>query len=377
SIISLLSVQKVKESETVKNLMIENGKEMKYDVVELDELKRQTTKRMKKFQRKKPENFLNGEELYHEESETSLVSSGDVQFSFNRNGDGDKSFKVIGDDPYSMEQVQQIADEDHVEKWPTNFFPQFKMLTWRSLIQYRKELLDKYAIGQTVALLIMTSIIWFRMKFNEERFEDRNSFIFFFTNYYSFVPVFEILMPFPSEKTIINRERSGGYYRLSAYYLSKIASNTPIQLLLPTFYLFITYWTTNLMPETSAFFLSYLTFVIGIIHVQRFYVQQFPQWLEWAKYVSFMFYLYSTQLYSQYAMSNHQFECLDLNETSWSTCQSNNLNRTVKANIIFENNITLNPLHPSISLLIIMIGTVVMFSFGYFILRKLRKPKFD
>ncbi|KAI3387878.1 hypothetical protein SNEBB_006462, partial [Seison nebaliae] len=419
SIISLLSVQKVKESETVKNLMIENGKEMKYDIVELDELKRQTTKMVKRYQKKKQkalERRSMNVELPHEESKTSLVSSiSDVKFSFDTIIDEEllenkkKKMKIPADGLYSIEQVQRIADEHQIEKWPSNFYRQFKMLTWRAMIQYKDELLDNYTIGQTVALLIMTSIIWFRLKFNEERYEDRNAFVFFYTTYFSFNPVFQILMTFPAERPIINRERSGGYYRLSAYYLSKIASNTPIQLVLPTLYLFIVYWITNLLPEASAFFLAYLTFVFGIIYVQSvgiclavyftnlklsitfasifiltsmllggFYVRQFPQWLEWAKYCSFVFYLYSTQLYSQYAMSNHSFECRSINETVWNICQeATNETATVTAKNIFENYITINPLHPALSLFILFMATVGMFFFGYFILRKLRKPKFD
>ena len=62
------------------------------------------------------------------------------------------------------------------------------------------------------------------------------------------------------ERPVINKERLGGYYCLSAYVLAKYISELPIILIFPTFMLTIAFWVTGL--NTS--FLAYLQ-IMGLI----------------------------------------------------------------------------------------------------------------
>ena len=59
---------------------------------------------------------------------------------------------------------------------------------------------------------------------------------------------------------MINKERSSGFYRLSAYYMAKTVSELPLVLFQPTVFMSIIYWTTGL--NVSVAFLTTLFSVL-------------------------------------------------------------------------------------------------------------------
>lgn len=66
--------------------------------------------------------------------------------------------------------------------------------------------------------------------------------------FWGFFPLLEAISTFPQEHMMLNKERSSGTYRLSSYFMSRIVADLPMQLVLPTLFLAITYWTTGLKP---------------------------------------------------------------------------------------------------------------------------------
>lgn len=63
---------------------------------------------------------------------------------------------------------------------------------------------------------------------------------------------------------VINKERSAGWYRLSAYYLAKMTSELPLILVQPVFFGTIVYWSVGL-NGVSAYFATMGTLFIHSI----------------------------------------------------------------------------------------------------------------
>ena len=52
---------------------------------------------------------------------------------------------------------------------------------------------------------------------------------------------------------VLNKERLGGYYRLSAYYLSKTVTELLLSLVLPFIFFTIIYWMSGINPSFSVY----------------------------------------------------------------------------------------------------------------------------
>lgn len=65
---------------------------------------------------------------------------------------------------------------------------------------------------------------------------------YWYHNWSVFLNVFSV----PNERTVVNKERAAGYYRLSAYYLAKLCSELPLVVFQPTLFVTIVYWMTGL-----------------------------------------------------------------------------------------------------------------------------------
>lgn len=63
---------------------------------------------------------------------------------------------------------------------------------------------------------------------------------------------------------VINKERSAGWYRLSAYYLAKMTSEIPLILVQPILFITVVYWCVGLNGVT-AFFATIGTLIIHAI----------------------------------------------------------------------------------------------------------------
>ena len=68
---------------------------------------------------------------------------------------------------------------------------------------------------------------------------------------------------------MINKERSSGMYRLSAYYMAKMVSEAPLLIILPTVFGIITYWMAG-FNGIAAFFPFILILLLSAFTAQVF-----------------------------------------------------------------------------------------------------------
>lgn len=79
------------------------------------------------------------------------------------------------------------------------------------------------------------------------------------------------LLSVPDERGVVSRERLAGTYRLSAYYLAKLVSELPLQIIIPTFFYIFVYWMAGL-GGVSQFFTTWLLLLLSIATAQVNYL---------------------------------------------------------------------------------------------------------
>ncbi|PFX21357.1 ABC transporter G family member 22 [Stylophora pistillata] len=231
-------------------------------------------------------------------------------------------------------------DEDHSAlysdistSWATSFWTQFTVLLLRTFKQSKPDILSKLDLAQNLLLALISGLIWFQLPYKEQSIEDRYSLLFFVVVYWMFSPLFQALLSFPSERSVVNKERAAGYYRLSAYYLAKLCSELPLVLCQPTLFYTAVYWMTGL-NRSEAFlgnlFVLLLTAITGqsvglcigatVMNFKKsvvvcavygltcmllggFYQKNIPSWLSWFQYTAFLKYSYEASLAIEFGNS--------------------------------------------------------------------------
>lgn len=155
--------------------------------------------------------------------------------------------------------------------------------------------------------------------------------LFFQAGFWGFFPLFEAIFTFPEERMMLKKERSSGMYRLSSYFISRTVVDLPMELVLPTVFVTITYWMAGLKP-TAGHFLHTLSVLLYSVLVSQglglaigalvmdqksattlgsvimltfllaggYYVQNVPPFIAWIKYISLSQYTYKLLIGSQY-----------------------------------------------------------------------------
>ena len=251
-----------------------------------------------------------------------------------------------------------LISHKSASKWPIGFFSQTIILFTRSLRLTGKAQFTKLNFMQAIILAVISGLCWLRMDFAEDTVPDRSSFIFFIMTFWPFQTLMMGLLSFPFERSVIEKERASGSYRLSAYFIGKSLSEAPMKLVLPTLFLIISYWMARI-NNNFGIFLGILVFellsiivaesfglflgaalknlqhaivaaivtLIGLMLVGGFFIQRLPVWLGvWAKWLSFFKYAYSACLRLQF-MGPQVFRCVD---GSYVDVCRNNVNGTFK-----------------------------------------------
>lgn len=128
------------------------------------------------------------------------------------------------------------------------------------------------------------------------------------------------------------RERASGMYHLSAYYLARMVGDLPMELVLPTIFVSITYYMGGLKPSPQTFILTLAIVLYNVLVSQGlglalgamlmdvkqattlasvimlvfllaggYYIQHIPPFIAWLKYISFSHYCYKLLVGVQYS----------------------------------------------------------------------------
>ncbi|KAK4720441.1 hypothetical protein R3W88_010674 [Solanum pinnatisectum] len=223
------------------------------------------------------------------------------------------------------------------DQWTTSWWLQFKVLLGRGLKERKHEAYSGLRIFQVMSVSFLSGLLWWHC--NTNHIMDQVGLLFFFSIFWGFFPLFSAIFAFPQERPMLIRERSSGMYRLSSYYFARTVGDLPMELVLPTIFVTVTYWMGGLKPKFVTFILTLLIILSNVLVSQGlglalgailmdvkqattlssvlmlvfllasgYYIQHIPIFINWLKYISFSHYCYKLLLGVQYSR-NEVYEC--------------------------------------------------------------------
>ncbi|KAL1295334.1 hypothetical protein HN51_056239 [Arachis hypogaea] len=210
-----------------------------------------------------------------------------------------------------------------------DWFNQFSTLFQRSLKERKHESFNTLRVFQVIAAALLAGLMWWHSDYRNV--QDRLGLLFFISIFWGVFPSFNSVFAFPQERAIFMKERASGMYTLSSYFMSRIVGDLPMELILPTIFLIVTYWMGGLKPDLVAFLLTWLV-ILGYVLVSQglglalgaaimdakqastvaavtmlafvltggYYVHKVPACMAWIKYISTTFYCYRLLTRIQY-----------------------------------------------------------------------------
>ncbi|PIA63447.1 hypothetical protein AQUCO_00201055v1 [Aquilegia coerulea] len=222
-------------------------------------------------------------------------------------------------------------------EWTSSWWEQFKVLLNRSLKERKHESYSGLRIFQVMSVSILSGLLWWHS--DPSHIQDQVGLLFFLSIFWGFFPLFNAIFTFPQERPMLIKERSSGMYRLSSYYFARIAGDLPMELVLPTIFVAVTYWMSGLKPSPLIFILTLLIILFNVLVSQGlglalgavirdvkqattlasvtmlvfllaggYYIQHIPPFIAWLKYISFSHYCYKLLIGVQYTDTDY-YEC--------------------------------------------------------------------
>ncbi|XP_016502937.2 ABC transporter G family member 9-like [Nicotiana tabacum] len=225
----------------------------------------------------------------------------------------------------------QVADKLHEKKfnqWSNTWWQQFSVLFRRGMKERKHESFSGLKVGQVLVVSFLCGLLWWK----SSNLQDQIGLLFFYSNFWEFYPMFQAIFTFPQERMMLEKERSSGMYRLSAYFMARTVGDLPMELVLPTIFVVITYFMAGLKLSAGHFFSTLFALLYNVLVSQGlglaigamvmdqksatilgsvimlsftlaggYFVQHVPSFIAWIKYVSISQYAYKLLLGSQYS----------------------------------------------------------------------------
>ncbi|KFK40221.1 hypothetical protein AALP_AA3G346400 [Arabis alpina] len=213
-----------------------------------------------------------------------------------------------------------------------SWWEQYCILFSRGFKERRHEYFSWLPFTQVLSTAVVLGLLWWRSDIRTPRgLQDQAGLVFFIAVFWGFFPVFTAIFAFPQERAMLNKERAADMYKLSAYFMARTTSDLPLDFILPTLFLLVVYFMTDLRVSPYPFFLTFLTVFLCILAAQGlglaigailmdikkastlasvivmtfmlaggFFVSKVPVFISWVRYISFNYHTYKLLLKVQY-----------------------------------------------------------------------------
>ncbi|CAF0935940.1 unnamed protein product [Rotaria sp. Silwood1] len=260
-------------------------------------------------------------------------------------------------------QQYHTIDDDQTEtsgglfrrssKYKTGFFTQLHWLLWRSSIdQFKNPFEFRIRFILSVVIGVIFGLLFLRLKYNQQAFQNISSIIFMLIINISFSSVQHNADSYNRELSLFFKEHDDGIYHTIPYYVSRFVLELPTQALSIFIYGTIVYWMTNLYNNVRRYFILQgililcgvvassagaligvsvpspdaaaalvVPVVIPLLVFAGFFIntKTIPNWLIWIKYLSWLYYSNEMALINQW----EDVQSLECDQASNSTCFHN------------------------------------------------------
>ncbi|XP_012849226.1 PREDICTED: ABC transporter G family member 26 [Erythranthe guttata] len=224
--------------------------------------------------------------------------------------------------------------------WTLTWFEQFRILFKRTFKERWRDYFDQLRLIQSFGVAILLGLLWWKSSTaTEAQLRDQIGLLFYICIFWTSSSIFGAVYVFPFEKMYLVKERKADMYRLSVYYVCSTLSDMVAHLLYPTCFMCILYFMAGFKRTVECFFLTLSTILLiavtsqgagelfgaAVMSIRRagmiaslilmlflltggYYVQHIPKFMQWLKYVSFMYYGFRLLVKVQYS-GDQMYEC--------------------------------------------------------------------
>ncbi|WJX60438.1 ABC transporter G member 26 [Trifolium repens] len=227
------------------------------------------------------------------------------------------------------------------KEWTLSWLDQFVNILYKRTFKARcMEYFDILRLVQALGIALLLGLLWWKSTINTEvQLRDQVGLMFYICIFWTSTCIFGAVYVFPFEKVYLRKERKADMYRLSVYYASSTLCDMMAHVMYPTIFMLIVYFMVGFKSTVACFFLTLFSVLLiaitsqgagelfgaAVMSIERagmvaslilmlflltggYYVQHIPKFMQWLKYMSFMYYGFRLLLKVQYS-GEQLYEC--------------------------------------------------------------------
>eukprot|EP01083_Nonionella_stella_P141090 434084_1 len=141
---------------------------------------------------------------------------------------------------------------------------QLRVLAKRNFRQLTRDKVALFMRGfMSIFFALFLSALYSETDYGQKSIQDRSGILFFIGINQSFGGMFNTVNAFVLEKAIVMRERQAKSYHISSYYLTKICTALPIDMMAPLVFSCVLYWIVGLNDDPFAF-VAFLVITVAV-----------------------------------------------------------------------------------------------------------------
>ncbi|KAM7279657.1 hypothetical protein ACFE04_006791 [Oxalis oulophora] len=237
--------------------------------------------------------------------------------------------------------TEQLQLAVQVKKdWTLSWWSLFTIIYRRTFKERKRDYFDKLRLVQALGVALLSGLLWWKSKTDDEaHLRDQVGLMFYICIFWTSASIFGAVYVFPFEKVYLVKEWKADMYRLSVYYVCSTLSDMVVHVFYPTLFMVIVYFMAGFKRTIPCFFFTLFAILLiavtsqgtgemfgaAVLSIKRagmaaslvlmlflltggYYVQHIPKFMQWLKYLSFMYYGFRLLLKVQYS-GDELYEC--------------------------------------------------------------------